>query len=134
MIHLWCIFYSKKITLLIWSLWSRLYSSLNFLENQVVLYFVLNWKDFSTFFCLLWFLWQVSDLWFLYYNTRIGNFSFILSLRFSIAEEKQRWLLKWCQIGPCSSGCLRGTKKKKKWGKAIKKIKKKNYMYWNNKH
>ena len=33
MIRFWCLFYSKDKTLLTWSSWSRLYSSLNFLEK-----------------------------------------------------------------------------------------------------
>ena len=38
MIRLWCIFYSKNKTLLTWSSWSRLYSSLNFLEKTKLFY------------------------------------------------------------------------------------------------
>ena len=39
MIRLWCTFYSKNKTLLTWSSWSRLYSSLNFPEKTKLCYF-----------------------------------------------------------------------------------------------
>ena len=55
----------------------------------------------------------------LLHERRIGNF-----LRFSIAEEKQRWLPKWCRIDSSSSGSFRDTKQKTKKGKkGIKKNK-----------
>ena len=78
----------KKKTLLIWSLWSRLYSSLNFLRKQscVVNRFVLE-KSLELF-CLCFSLWQVSHLCLLYDNAH-RQFIFILFLRFSIAGENK---------------------------------------------
>ena len=48
-----------------------------------------QWKIPQTFF-FHWSLLQVGHLCLLYDNTRIGDFSFILFLRFSIAEEKTK--------------------------------------------
>ena len=48
-----------------------------------------QWKIPQTFF-FRWSLLQVGHLCLLYDNTRIGDFSFILFLRFSIAEEKTK--------------------------------------------
>ena len=91
-------------------------------ENQVVLYFVLYWN----FFCLCCYLWQVSHLCLLHESTPMGDFSFILFLRF-IAEDKKRWLLNLCWISSCSSGSFRNTRKK-----VEKSINKNPTKYWNN--
>ena len=129
MIYLWCLLYSKKKTLLIWSLWSRLYSSLNFLRKQscVVNRFVLE-KSLELF-CLCFSLWQVSHLCLLYDNAH-RQFIFILFLRFSIAGENKDG----CRNGVWSVDAAMALGTPKKWKKKKNNKKRINYKYWNNKH
>ena len=90
MIRLWCIFYSKNKTLLTWSSWSRLYSSLNFPEKTKLCYISFyTGKIPWTFLPSLVYLASQPSL-LITCNAQIGNFSFILFLIFSIAEEKTK--------------------------------------------
>ena len=110
-------------------MWPRLYNSLNFLEKTKLCYISFyTGKIPQTFLLLLVSL--VSHFCSLHNNVCIGDLSFILLLRFSIAEEKQSWLAKQCRISSCSSDSFRDTTKKRKKGNK-KRI---NYKYWNTKH
>ena len=98
----------KNKTLLTWSLWSRLYSSLNFLEKAKLCYFVLFWKDVLNTFPFV----------------GLSGVSTIF-VRFSTEEEKT------VLNRLCISGSFRDIKNK--WIKRSNK-KRMNYKYWNNKH
>ena len=88
-IHLWCIFYNKNKTLLTWSSWPRLYNSLYILEKAKLCYILFyTGKIPQAFLKLLVSL--ESHLFLLHDNVCIGDVSFILFLRFSIAEEKTK--------------------------------------------
>ena len=94
----------KNKTLLTWSLWSSLYSSLNFLEKARLCYI----SSYSGKICWTFFLcWSLRHVDHLY-------------------ERRKR-----CLIGLCNSGSFKDTKNK--WIKRSCK-KRINYKYWNNKH
>ena len=91
----WYIFgayFSVKI-ILSWLgvLWLRFHRFLNFLEKTKLCYILFYTGKSLELFCLRRYRWQVSHLCLfhdIHDNARIGIFSFILCLRFSIAEKK----------------------------------------------
>ena len=88
-IYLWCIFYSKNTTLLTLSSWPRLYNSLYILEKTKLCYILFyTGKIRRTFLPSLVSL--ESHLSLLHDNLCLGDLSFTLFLRFSIAEEKTK--------------------------------------------